>query len=290
MQDLRITFLGTSAGTPSRERNVASVAIVLDGTVLLFDCGEGTQHQLLRAPVRSGAIDAIFLTHLHGDHVYGVPGLLASMSMNGRTRPLALIGPEGTREYLQSTLQTTNHHPMFEIRVSAPPFRGDGFTVVAAPVEHSVTCFAYCVIEDDRPGAFDPECARALGIPEGPEWGELQRACDPRVTGPSRRGRRVVYCTDTRPCAAAVELARNADVLIHEATYGDDMRVEAHERFHATAAEAARVAADAQVSQLILTHFSTRYRDVAALLEEARAVFPNTEAASDFAELAVQAP
>ena len=288
MQDLRITFLGTSAGTPSRERNVASVAVVLDGTALLFDCGEGTQHQLLRAPVRSGAIDAIFLTHLHGDHVYGVPGLLASMSMNGRTRPLTLVGPEGTEEYLQATLRTTNHNPIFEIRVSSPPFRGDGFTVVAAPVEHSVTCFAYCVIEDERPGVFDPQRARALGIPEGREWGELQRACDPRVTGPPRRGRRVVYCTDTRPSAAAVELARDADVLIHEATYGDDMRVEAHERFHATAAEAARVAADAHVSRLILTHFSTRYRDVTALLEEARAVFSNTEAASDFAEFAVQ--
>src|SRR5688572_14831851 len=192
MQDLRITFLGTAAGTPSRDRNVAAVAITPDGTVLLFDCGEGTQHQLLRAPVRSGAIDAIFLTHLHGDHVYGLPGLLASMSMNGRTRPLELVGPEGTLAYLRATLTTTNHHPMFEIRVSSPPFRGKGFTVVAAPVEHSVTCFAYCVIEDDRAGAFDPERARALGIPEGREWGELQRAHDPRVTGPPRPGRRVV--------------------------------------------------------------------------------------------------
>ncbi len=290
MQDLRITFLGTAAGTPSRDRNVAAVAITLDGTVLLFDCGEGTQHQLLRAPVRSGAIDAIFLTHLHGDHVYGLPGLLASMSMNGRTRPLELIGPEGTLEYLRATLTTTNHNPMFEIRVSSPPFRGKGFAVIATTVEHSVTCFAYCVIEDDRPGAFDAERARELGIPEGREWGELQRAHDPRVTGPSRRGRRVVYCTDTRPCAAAVELARDADVLIHEATYGEDMRVEAHDRFHATAADAARVAEDAGVSRLILTHFSTRYRDVTALLAEARAIFPNVEAASDFAEFAVTAP
>ncbi len=290
MQDLRIVFLGTSAGTPSRERNVAAVAMVLDGTVLLFDCGEGTQHQLLRAPVRSGAIEAIFLTHLHGDHVYGLPGLLASMSMNGRERPLDLIGPEGTREYLEATLRTTQHNPIFPVRISSPPYRGEGFSVVAAPVEHTLPCFAYCLIEDDRPGTFDPERARALGIPEGPQWGELQRAHDPRVTGPSRRGRRIVYCTDTRPCAAAEELSRNAGVLIHEATYGDDMRVEAHDRFHATAAEAARVAAGAGVSRLILTHFSTRYRDVAPLLEEARAVFPNTEAASDFAEFVVEAP
>ena len=289
MQDLRIVFLGTAAGTPSRDRNVAAVAVVLDGTVLLFDCGEGTQHQLLRAPVRSGAIEAIFLTHLHGDHVYGVPGLLASMSMNARTRPLDVIGPPGTREYLEATLRTTNHNPIFEVRVSEPPFRRPGMTVVAAPVEHSVPCFGYCVIEDDRPGPFEPERARALGIPPGPEWGALQRAGDPRVTGPARPGRRVAYVTDTRPCPAAIELARGADVLIHEATYGDDMRVEAHDRFHATAADAAGVAASAGVSQLILTHFSTRYRDVDALLGEARAIFSRTEAASDFAEFAVPA-
>lgn len=284
MQDLRIVFLGTSAGTPSRERNVAAVTVVLDGTVLLFDCGEGTQHQLLRAPVRSGAIDAIFLTHLHGDHVYGLPGLLASMSMNGRTRPLELIGPAGTAEYLQATLQTTNHNPMFDIHVSSPPYRGAGFQVIAAELEHSVPCFGYLVVEDDRPGEFDPEKARALGIPAGPQWGELQRAHDPRVTGAPRRGRRIAYCTDTKPCAAAVELARDADVLIHEATYADDMRVEADERFHATAAGAARVAAEAHVGRLILTHFSTRYRDVAPLVDEAKAVFANSEAASDFAE------
>ena len=287
MQDLRIVFLGTSAGMPSRERNVAAVAMVLDGTTLLFDCGEGTQQQLLRAPVRSGTIDAIFLTHLHGDHVYGLPGLLATMSMNNRSRPLDLVGPAGTHEYLEATLRTSNHNPIFEIRVSEPPYRGNGFSVVAAPLEHSVTCYGYSVIEDDRPGVFDPEKARALGIPEGPEWRELQRAGDPRVTGESRRGRRVVYCTDTRVCAASVELAKNADVLIHEATYGNDMAAEAEERFHATAAGAAGVARDANVSRLILTHFSTRYRDVAPLVEEARGVFANSEAAADFAEFKV---
>lgn len=290
MQDVRIVFLGTSAGTPSRDRNVAAVTIVLDGTVLLFDCGEGTQHQLLRAPVRSGAIEAIFLTHLHGDHVYGLPGLLATLSMNGRTRPLDLIGPEGTAEYLTSTLRTTHHNPMFEIRIAALPYRGEGFTVTAAMLDHVIPCFGYCVIEDDRPGEFDPEKARALGIPPGPQWRELQRASDPRVTGPKRRGRRIVYCTDTRPCAASAELARDADVLIHESTYAEDMAAEAHERFHSTSTEAARVARDANASKLILTHFSTRYTDVSAMVEEARGVFANVEAAHDFAEFGVAAP
>jgi len=287
MQDLRIVFLGTSAGTPSRERNVAAVAVILDGKVLLFDCGEGTQHQFLRAPVKSGAIDAIFLTHLHGDHVYGLPGLLATLSMNGRTRPLDLIGPEGTREYLEAVLRTTQHNPLFEIRISAPPYRGDGYRVEAAPLEHTLPCFGYLVIEDDKPGPFDPEKARALGIPAGPEWNRLQRIGDPRVTGEPRRGRRIAYCTDTRVCAAAAELAQNADVLIHESTYGNDMAAEADARFHATAAGAAGVAKRAKVGKLILTHFSTRYRDAETLLAEAREVFPATEAAADFAEFRV---
>lgn len=288
MQDIRIVFLGTSSGSPTRERNVSSVAIVLDGTVLLFDCGEATQHQLLRAPVRSGAIEAIFITHMHGDHVYGLPGLLATMSLNARSAPLDLIGLDALRAYLGGVLTATDHHPIFPIRTAQPPYRGNGFSVVAAPLDHRGPALGYCVIEDDRPGKFDPEKARALGIPEGPAWRELQRSGDPRVVGPSRKGRRVVYCTDTRPCASAVELARGADVLIHEATYTEELRADADERKHSTAAGAARVAAEAGVQKLILTHFSTRYRDASALLDEARAIFPNTDAAADFLELAVE--
>ena len=287
MQDIRLVFLGTSSGTPSRERNVSSIAVVLDGTVVLLDCGEGTQHQLLRAPVRSGAIDAICITHLHGDHVYGIPGLLATLSMNGRRRPLDLVGPPGLAEYVEAVLRTSHHHPDFEVRVSEPPFRGDGFRIESAPLEHSIPAIGFCIIEDDRPGRFDPEKALALGIPRGPEWAALVKANDPRVCGPAKRGRRIAYCTDTRPCASAVELARDADVLVHESTYGDEMREEADARLHSTAAGAARIAAEANVGRLILTHFSTRYRDVTPLIEQARAIFPNTEAAEDLAELAV---
>ena len=290
MQDLGIVFLGTSSGTPSRERNVSAVAVVLDGTVLLFDCGEGTQHQLLRAPVRSGAIEAIFITHLHGDHVYGLPGLLATMSMNGRVRPLTLVGPEGLREHVECVLRTSNHNPIFPIefeRGSGFSPTGRGFRVEAALLDHSITALGYCVVEDDHPGAFDPQRARDLGIPPGPEWGALQRAGDPRVCGPARPGRRVAYCTDTRPCASAAGLARGADVLIHESTYAEELRAEADARLHSTAAGAASVAAEAGVGRLILTHFSTRYRDVAPLLAEARAVFPNTDAAEDFATFRV---
>jgi len=282
VQDLRITFLGTSAGMPTRARNVASVAVTLDGRVLLFDCGEGTQHQLMRSAVRFGAIEAIFITHLHGDHLFGLPGLLASMSLNARAKPLALYGPRGLAEFMQSL---PLYHTSFDISITEvtpnPVHRGDGYSVDAAPMIHSAPCFAFRIIEDDRPGEFDPDRARALGIPPGPAWGELQRANDPRVCGPSRPGRRIVYCTDTRPCA--VEFARGADVLIHESTYGSDMAQEAVDRYHATATEAAEVARAAGVAQLILTHISPRYTDAAQLLSEARAIFPQTELAEDFA-------
>ena len=290
MQDLRITFLGTSAGMPTRTRNVASVAVTMDGRVLLFDCGEGTQHQLMQSAVRFGAIDAIFLTHLHGDHLFGLPGLLSSMSLNAREKPLALYGPAGTAAFMRSL---PLYHTSFDVEIhEIDPGRvrsADGYAVDAAPLVHSAPCFAFRIVEDDRPGEFDVARAAALGIPPGPAYGRLQRGetvgdIKPSdVLGPTRPGRRIVYCTDTRPCDAAVELARGADLLIHEATYGSDMAAEAVERFHATAVEAATVARDASVAQLILTHISPRYTDAAVLLAEARAVFAATELASDHA-------
>jgi ribonuclease Z len=284
VQDVHIVFLGTSSGTPSRERNVSSLAVVMDGATLLFDCGEGTQHRILQSEhVRLGAIDAVFISHVHGDHTYGLPGLLATMSMNNRRRPLDVYGPDGVREYLTSALALTQHHPIFDIRFPPLPRRADGYTVTALPLEHVIECFGFCVIEDDRPGKFDAAKARALGIPPGPIYGELQRSGDPRVCGPARRGRRIAFCTDTRPCANAIELARGADVLIHESTYGSELEREAHERFHSTAAQAARIAAEARARKLILTHFSTRYGEVAPLVEEACAIFPDTAAAADLA-------
>jgi ribonuclease Z len=305
LDQIRVVFLGTSAGAPTRERNVACVAVVLDGRALLFDCGEGTQQQLLRGPIRFGAIDAVFITHLHGDHLFGLPGLVATLGMYGRTAPLDVYGPSGLTAYVDAVRATSQFHPAFEVRlhdVSEGLARAaDGYRVTAAPLIHSVDCLGFAVIEDDRPGVFDVERARELGIPEGPLFGQLQRGNavtlpDGRivpssaVVGPTRPGRRIVYCTDTRPCDAAVALARNADVLIHESTYANDMATEAVDRFHATAREAATIAARARARQLILTHFSARYPDTSLLVEEARAVFPNTLAAHDFAEHEVLAP
>ena len=275
---------------PTRARNVASVAVMLDGRVLLFDCGEGTQHQLMRSAVRFGAIEAIFLTHLHGDHLFGLPGLLASMSLNAREKPLALYGPAGVAEFMRALpLYRTSFD--VEIHELAPGRvrRGDGYAVDAAPMVHSAACFGFRIVEDDRPGEFDVARAAALGLPPGPAYGRLQRGesvggvAPSDVLGPARPGRRIVYCTDTRPCDNAIELAHGATVLIHESTYASDMAEEAVQRFHATAAEAAAVAREAEVERLIITHISPRYTEPSALLAEAREVFAQTELAEDFA-------
>ena len=300
MNQLRLVFLGTSAGTPSRERNLASVALVMDGRTLLFDCGEGTQQQILRSSVRAGAIEAVLISHMHGDHLYGLPGLLATMSLHGRSEPAAVYGPERVARYLRGVYEASYAHTAFDLTVHAVSDGGTiafhGFDVVARLLDHTAPCFGYCVVEHDRPGTFDVARARELGVPDGPLFRALQNGNDvtlddgrvvpsTAVVGPPRRGRRIAYCTDTRPCRAAIELARGADVLVHESTYGDDMQAEAGERGHSTAADAARVAAEAGVRRLVLTHISPRYIDASPLLAEARAIFPETELAADFAEI-----
>lgn len=299
MDQIRVVFLGTGAGCPSRYRNVASLAVVLDGHVLLFDCGEGTQHQLLRSGVRSGHVEAIFITHMHGDHIYGLPGLLATLSLEGRTEPLTVCGPPDLAPYLEAVSTASRFQPGYPLRVIAGEYRGDGFRVIAAPLEHTIECFGYCLIERDRPGRFDIERARALGVPEGPLFGRLQRGEDIAiggrsvrsrdVVGETRRGRRIAYCSDTRPCPASSGLSRDADLLIHEATYANDMAAEARERGHSTAEEAARVALEAGVRELALTHISSRYENPAPLLSEARTIFPSTTAAADFGVMQIMA-
>jgi ribonuclease Z len=301
MDHIRVLFLGTGAGVPTLTRNVASLAIVLDGRVLLFDCGEGTQHQFFRSPLRPGAAHAIFITHLHGDHLYGLPGLLASLGMHARAQPLTVYGPPGLRAYLDAVPYLGTPYDVRVVEIGAGEvLRAEGYRILCAPLEHRVPCFGFAVIEDDRIGEFNVSRARELGVPAGPLFGRLQRGADITVDGRTirsadvlgapRRGRRIVYCTDTVPCAAAVELAKGADLLIHESTYDETLAAEARERGHSTAADAAGVARDAGVRRLLLTHISSRYTDASSLLSEARAIFPNTDLAADFACAEVPRP
>ena len=302
---MRITFLGTSSGTPTRTRNVTSIALQLPqrSSLWLFDCGEGTQQQFLRSALRSSQLEKIFFTHLHGDHLFGVMGLLASRSLRGGDLPpVTLYGPVGLEEYINCSMRISQTHLGGEIRVEEIKpgliFSDDEFSVSCLPLKHRVESYGYAVTEHPQPGRFMVEKAQELGLNPGPLYGRLKkgetvtlpdgRKIDGReLVGPARPGRKVVYCSDTIFTPASIELARDADVLIHEATYTQSDEDLAVRGIHSTSAMAAQVAQAAGVKTLIITHFSPRYEagegeGLLQLLDEARAIFPNTLMAEDF--------
>ncbi len=310
---MQITFLGTSSGVPTRSRNVSAVALRLPqrGEFWLFDCGEGTQQQLLHSDLNISQLTRVFITHLHGDHVYGLLGLLATCGMSAHARRIDVYGPRGIEEYVREvgrvTYQANYPYPLGVNTIGEGEVCEDEeYVVTCAPLKHRVISYGYRVTEKDRPGHFDVERARAAGIPPGPLYGRLKSG--ERVTlpdgrafdgadfcGPAQKGRSVVYSTDTTYCRSAVELARDADLLIHEATFSSDEEDLARRSMHSTAAMAARVASEARARLLVLTHFSPRYFpgnavEPADLLREARAVFPDTELAHDFLTVEVPKP
>lgn len=300
---LSLRLLGTSASRPTVERNVASLAVVREGETLLFDCGEGTQRQMMRYGISFGLAD-IFFTHFHADHVIGVIGLMRTMSLQGRSDRLRLWGPRGASRTIKRAEEFGMDRLSFPIEVveleAGERVTRDEYAVVAYPVDHrGARALGYALVEHDRKGRFNPELARELGIPEGPLWGEIHRGrtvtlgdgrtIEPSVlVGEARAGRRIVVTGDTRPCDATIEAARGADVLVHESTFGDEEAERAVETGHSTAREAASVAAAAGVGTLVLTHFSARYsRDAGDLGKEARAVFDRTLVGKDGLELEV---
>ncbi|MCT0218149.1 ribonuclease Z [Synechococcus sp. CS-1329] len=311
---MQVTFLGTSSGVPTRSRNVSAVALRLPqrAELWLFDCGEGTQHQFLRSELRVSQLRRIFITHMHGDHVFGLPGLLASLGLAGACSGVDLYGPDPLRDYLEGVLRTSSTrigYPLRTHRVHRAAHAGtvllddDDLLVRCTPLTHRIPAYAYRVEQKPRAGRFDIEKARELGIPAGPIYAELKagrEVCldDGRIIrgaslcGPDRPGASVVYCTDTVFSEAAVELARGADLLIHESTFAHSESEMAFQRQHSTSTMAAQTAALAGVKQLVLTHLSPRY--VAGntvtpddLVNEARAIFPNTLVAKDFLSLEV---
>lgn len=308
---MQLTFLGTGSGAPTRARNVSGVTLFLPerGELYLFDCGEGTQHQCLRASqVRLSQLTRVFITHLHGDHVFGLVGLLASRALaQGGTSPVALYGPPALESYVRGCLQSTGTHFGFPIsfHVIRPGiiFEDAQVAVECAPVRHRCDAFAYAVQEKTQAGRFDAEQAKVLGIPAGPIYGRLKagetvtlpdgRTIDgASLVGPPRPGRRVVYSGDTALCAEMVTIAADADLLIHEATFAESERGLADRASHSTASDAAKVAEAARVRQLILTHISPRYdaesgAGLEMLRDEARAIFPETELAHDFMRVEV---
>lgn len=300
---LTLLLLGTSASRPTIERNVSSLALVREGDTMLFDCGEGTQRQMMRYGV-SFALSDIFFTHFHADHVIGVIGLMRTMALQGRAEPLRLWGPQGAGRHLKRAEQFGVDRLTFPLEITEldpdERVKRKEFAIVPFQVQHGPgPAFGYALVEEDRKGRFDPDHARALGIPEGPLWGKLHRGesvtlDDGRVVdssvlvGPRRPGRTVVITGDTRPCPGTEAAARNADLLVHEATFGDEEAERAVETGHSTAREAAQLARRAGCERLLLTHFSARYsRDAAELEAQAREEFPNVTIAKDGMQIEV---
>jgi ribonuclease Z len=293
---LSATLLGTGAACPTIERNVAALAVQREGETILFDCGEGTQRQMMRYGV-SFAFREIFFTHYHADHMLGVIGLLRTMGLQDRTAPVTLYGPRGAQRILSAAINLGIERNKFPVEIVelkvGDRLRRDEYDIVVFETEHRADTVGFALAEHTRLGRFNPERARELGIPEGPLWGRLHKGetvelPDGRRIGPAelvgapRRGRTLVYTGDTRPTLKVVEAARGADLLIHEATFGEEEVDRAAETGHSTAAQAAEVAREAGVRRLVLTHISARYsREAPELLAEAKAVFPETLVARD---------
>jgi ribonuclease Z len=295
--DLSLFFAGTAGSVPTARRGLPALLVRRGGEKLLFDCGEGTQRQLLSS-IGLPEIDAVFLTHFHTDHWLGLPGMLKSFELRDRESPLTVYGPPGTADLLGTVRRVIGRlrYPFAIVELGA----GDAVPledaeVSAFNVRHRGQSYGYALVEDERPGRFDAELAQSLGVAFGPDFGRLQRGevvdgvAPEQVIGPARPGRKVVISGDTAPCEMVRVAAHEADVLVHEATFLHEDAARARETGHSTARQAAELAAEAQVRMLVLTHLSTRYSG-REIRDEARAIFAHTEVPRDFDLIEVPLP
>lgn len=299
---MHLTFLGTGAGAPSLQRNVTAIALTLSkrGETWLFDCGEATQHQFMRSALKPGKLEKIFITHLHGDHIFGLPGLLTSRSMAGLPEPLTVYGPKGVKQFIETALSLSGSYTSFPleiVEIDAGEVLDNGeFRVIAYPMNHVVECYGYRIEQRDTPGFLDAPRLKAEGVPRGPWYQDLKAGR--RVTladgreingadylGPPTKGKVLAIFGDTGPTEVAVQLAAGADVMVHETTLEAALAEKANGRGHSTTIQAATVAQQAGAKRLIATHFSSRYvaQDRERLLQECQSVFAATELAHDFA-------
>lgn len=300
-------FLGTGAGVPAKTRNVTSIVLQLleeRGTVWLFDCGEATQHQILRTAVKPRKIEKIFITHLHGDHIFGLPGLLSSRSFQGGTEKLTIYGPKGIADFVNTSLRVSTTHLQYTLEIieieDGVIFEDEQFTVLALPLDHGIYCVGYRIVEKDRPGTLLVEKLKNEGVKPGPQFkalknGETVQLEDGRILdgknylGEAHKGRIITILGDTRICKNAVHLAENADYVVHEATFAADEEEMANAYFHSTTVQAAETAKAANAKHLILTHISSRYsiEEAQLLRVQSEAIFPQTIVAEDFLQVKV---
>ena len=299
---MQVILLGTGAALPTPERSTSGTAVLYEGETLLFDCGEGTQLQLRKAGLRHGRLSRIFITHMHGDHVIGIMGLLMTMELSGRERPIELYGPPALADYVTTSarlLSTGFSYPIiFHEAHPGTVCQTETYTIECQALNHRILTFGYALQGHDKPGTFDVARAEALGIPKGPLYGRLQtgepvtlpdgRMAHPHdVLGPPKRGRRIGYCLDTRPCPAAAQLARDADLLLYDSTLAPGAEQEAAEKGHSTSRQAAVLAKEAGVKRLLLTHISARYTSARELLTGLEGLHDDFVLARDLMELSV---
>ncbi len=291
---MELIFLGTSSAIPTNHRNHTAIALKGFGEIILLDCGEGTQRQMTRARLSPMKIKKMFITHFHGDHILGVPGMIQSMAFRGRTEPLHVFGPPGLSKFIENINSLGYFTLSFEIKVhevlDGTVLEEEDYTVSCCKTEHSVLNLAYSFNEKRSP-KFIKEQALECGVKPGPDFGKLQRGISVKVgdilikpeqvLGEERKGRKIVYSGDTSPCNQMIDFAQDADILIHESTFNNSHRDNAIETGHSTAAMAAEIAKKACVKKLLLTHISTRYKDTKTLEMEALDVFENSIVADD---------
>jgi len=302
---LRIVFLGTAAGVPTPKRSLPAILIKREDEQLMFDCGEGAQRQMILAHENLNRKMKVFITHMHGDHVLGLPGLLQTMALLNRERKLDVYGPPRINDFLQAMKEAVQFVLTFPIEIheierASIVCDEDEYYVEAVQSKHVIPSLAYAYVEKPRPGRFHPKKAEALEVPEGPMWGKLQHGRSIRLSSgivvkpedvmdPPRQGRRIVYTGDTRPFKRLESLASGADLLIHESTLAEDLAERAREYGHSTPSEAAKTAKKANVKKLILTHISQRYRDkdTSKMVQQTKKIFRNTIVAEDFMRLEI---
>ena len=303
MTQMQICFLGTGGSWPSKDRSVPAIAVKRGSEIILFDCGEGTQRQFQRSPFSYMDVSRIFITHFHGDHFLGLPGLIQTMSLNDRKKPLHVYGPEGMKKLLDQLLHLGYFTPTYDVEAheihDCEAVKCDGYEIRAFAVSHCVPTLGYVLQEEERPGRFNKARALELGVPEGPLFGRLQSGESVKlkdgqivkpedVLGNSRSGRKIVYSGDTAPCDSLLAAASGCDILIMDATAGEPLKEKAAQYGHSTAKQAAEIANEAGAKMLILFHPSPRYEDASVLEKEAKEIFENTVLPSDLAVIDVK--